>query len=93
MKLPRLLSSTFVALLLAALGGCAAGSHGHMSHHAATGNHHATGTGDMAEMCEMHRKEMAGKTAAEQEALVREHMKGMSPEMRQRMEAMHARCK
>lgn len=85
MTLPRLLSSSSVSLLLAAaLAGCAAGGD-HMGHHAA-------GSMDAKAMCEMHRKEMAGKTAAEQQALMQEHMKGMAPDMRQRMQEMHARC-
>jgi hypothetical protein len=47
---------------------------------------------DMAAMCDMHKKEMAGKTAAQQQAIMQEHMKSMPPEMRQRMQEMHARC-
>lgn len=87
MNTPRLLSSSFGSLLVSAtLAGCAAGPHAHMSHHGATGM-------DPKAMCEMHRKEMAGKTAAEQQALMQEHMQGMAPDMRQRMQEMHARCK
>jgi hypothetical protein len=47
---------------------------------------------DMAAMCDMHKKEMAGKTAAEQQALMQEHMQSMPREMRQRMQEMRARC-
>lgn len=87
MKLPRLLFPSSMSLLLvAALAGCAAGRDAHMGHH-------AEGSMDMKSMCEMHRKEMAGKTAAEQQALMQEHMKAMAPDMRQRMQEMHAQCK
>lgn len=87
MKPPYLLAPAAASLLLAALlAGCAVPvGHGHVDHHAS----HAM---DMSAMCDMHRKEMAGKTAAEQQALIEEHMKSMSPEMRQRMQAMHAQC-
>jgi len=44
------------------------GQHGHMEHHAS----HAM---DTKFMCDMHKKEMAGKTAAEQQALMQEHSK------------------
>lgn len=87
MKSPRLPSSSFASLfLLATLGGCAAVPDAHTSHHGATSM-------DARSMCEMHRKEMAGKTAAEQQALMQEHMKSMAPDMRQRMQEMHAQCK
>lgn len=87
MKSPRLLAPAAVSLLLAGvLAGCAMpGRHGHMDHHASQAM-------DMKAMCDMHRKEMAGKTAAEQQALMQEHLKSMSPEMRQRMQTMHAQC-
>lgn len=55
--------------------------------------HGATGSTDMQSMCEHHRKMMAGKPPAEQQALMQERMKSMSPEMRQRMQAMHEQCK
>lgn len=87
MKPPRLLAPAAGSVLLAALlAGCAVpGRPGHMDHHASQAM-------DMKAMCGMHRKEMAGKTAAEQQALMQEHMKTMPPEMRQRMQAMHAQC-
>lgn len=87
MKKPRFSFTSGVPLFLAAaLAGCAMpGHHGPMDH----GSSHDM---DMAGMCNMHNKEMAGKTAAEQQALMQEHMKSMSPEMRQRMQEMHARC-
>lgn len=88
MKPLRLPLPTFVSLLLAGtLAGCAmTGQHGSMGHHASQGM-------DMKSMCDMHKKEMAGKTAAEQQALMQEHMKSMAPEMRERMQEMMAQCK
>ena len=47
---------------------------------------------DMAGMCEKHKAMMAGKSTAEQQAMMNEHMKSMSPEMQTRMKAMHAKC-
>lgn len=87
MKTPRLFFTFAAPLFLgAALAGCAVpAQHGHMDH----GSSHDM---DMAAMCDMHKKEMAGKTAAEQQAIMQEHMKSMPPEMRQRMQEMHARC-
>jgi len=41
----------------------------------------------------MHKKMMSGKPSAEQQAMMQEHMKSMTPEMRQRMQAMHDQCK
>ena len=88
MKNPRFFFRLGAPLFLAAaLAGCAMpGHHRHMDH----GSSHDM---DMAAMCDMHKKEMAGKTAAEQQALMQEHMKSMSPEMRQRMQEMHASCR
>ncbi len=55
---------------------------------------HATmGAMDMQSHCEMHKKMMSGKPSAEQKAMMQEHMKSMTPEMRQRMHAMHEQCK
>lgn len=48
---------------------------------------------DMQAMCEMHKGMMAGKSTAEQQTMLNEHMKSMSPEMRARMQAMHEKCK
>lgn len=53
----------------------------------------AAGQMDMQRMCEMHKSMMAGKSAAEQQAMMNEHMKSMSPEMRSRMQAMHEQCR
>jgi hypothetical protein len=74
------------ALLLLALTGCATPAH-------KEGAHAQSGHMDMQAMCEKHRKMMAGKSTAEQQAMTQEHMKTMAPDMRQRMEAMHAQCK
>ena len=48
---------------------------------------------DMQAMCEKHKGMMAGKSPAEQQAMMADHMKSMSPEMRTRMHAMHDKCK
>lgn len=100
MKTSKLLNNrTFALSLLSAfLAGCAmqgghhgpmhgsmqGGQHGQMDHHAGM---------DMKSMCAMHKQMMEGKTAAQQQALMDDHMKSMPPEMRQRMQEMHAGCK
>lgn len=76
------------ALLVGALASCAAGPEKNSDHAQAS-----MGTMDMQAMCEKHKKMMSGKPAAEQQAMMQEHMKSMTPEMRQRMRAMHDRCK
>lgn len=48
---------------------------------------------DMQAMCEKHKAMMAGKSTAEQQAMMSEHMKSMSPEMRTRMQTMYETCK
>lgn len=73
------------ALLAIVLAGCAAAP--------AARDDHAHATMDMQSMCEMHKSMMSGKSSAEQQAMMEEHMKSMTPEMRQRMQAMHDRCK
>ena len=47
---------------------------------------------DMQAMCEKHKSMMAGKSTAEQQAMMNEHMKSMSPEMQTRMKTMHEKC-
>ena len=75
------------ALLALGLGGCAASAKS--DDHA-----HATmGAKDMQSHCEMHKKMMSGKSSAEQQTMMEKHMTSMTPEMRQRMQAMHERCK
>ena len=76
------------AFLAVGLAGCAA-TPANSDDHA----HAMMGAMDMQSHCEMHKKMMSGKSSAEQEAMMQEHMKSMTPEMRQRMQAMHERCK
>ena len=47
---------------------------------------------DMQVMCEKHNGSMAGKSTAEQQAMMSENMRFLSPEMRTRMEVTHAKC-
>ena len=75
-------------LLAAALAGCAAGPQKSDPY-----SHAGMATMDMQSMCEMHKKMMSGKPPAEQQAMMQEHMKSMTPERRQRMQAMHEQCK
>lgn len=81
----RVVPLVFSALLAVVLAGCAAP---HKS-----GAHADTGAMDMQAMCEMHKKTMSGKPPAEQQSMMQEHMKSMAPEMRQRAQAMHEKCK
>ena len=53
----------------------------------------AGGQMDMKSMCEMHNKMMSSKTPAEQTAMMDDHMKSMSPEMRQHHMKMMQQCK
>ena len=81
------------AFLLAGLvGGCATGASTSKS---MGGGMSGMGAGqmDMQAMCEKHKAMMAGKPSAEQQAMMSEHMKSMSPEMRTRMQKMHETCK
>jgi Spy/CpxP family protein refolding chaperone len=88
MKLiPRAIPLAASVLLAAALGGCAATAKSDAHDHASA---EAT---DSKSQCEMHGKMMRGKPAAEQQAMMQERMKSMSPEMRQKMQAMHERCR
>lgn len=86
--IPRVVPLVCSVLLVGALVGCAA------SPQKITDQGHASmGTMDMQAMCERHKKMMSGNTAAEQHAMMQEHMQSMTPEMRQRMQAMHEQCK
>jgi hypothetical protein len=76
------------ATLAVALSGCAAAPSSGNDH-----SHAAMASMDMQSHCEMHKKKMAGKSSAEQQSMMQEHMKSMTPEMRQRMQAMHEQCK
>ena len=81
------------AFLLAGLvGGCATGASTSKS---MGGGMSGMGAGqmDMQAMCEKHKAMMAGKPSAEQQAMMSEHMKSMSPEMRTRVQKMHETCK
>ncbi len=83
-------SSAF--LLAGLISGCAPGAStsGSMG-----GGMSGMGAGqmDMQAMCEKHKGMMAGKSTAEQQAMMNEHMKSMSPEMRTRMQKMYETCK
>jgi hypothetical protein len=49
---------------------------------------------DMKSMCEMHDRMMNAKTPEERNAMMNEHMKNMSPEMRERqIEMMRQQCR
>ena len=88
MKLiPRVAPLVSSVLLAGALVGCAVPQKS--SDHA----HASMGAMDMQSHCEMHKKMMSGKPAAERQAMMQEHMKSMTPETRQRMQAMHEQCK
>ena len=82
--------------LLLLLAGCAGmGGAGHR-HDAAGGRHEgmgAQGRMDREKMCEMHRQSMAGRTAAEREAMMEERMRSMTPEMRRQMQEMMQDCR
>ena len=94
MKTNSKLFAVSSAFLLAGLiGGCAtgastSGSMGGMSGMGGMG----AGQMDMQAMCEKHKAMMAGKSTAEQQAMMNDHMKSMSPEMRTRMKTMHEKC-
>jgi len=88
MKLMKRLVPLAAVVLVAGLTGCAAARTGSGDH-----AHSSMGAMDMQAHCEMHKKMMSGKPSAEQQAMMQEHMKSMTPEMRQRMQAMHDQCK
>ena len=76
------------ALLAVGLAGCAVSAEKSDAH-----AHASTGTMGMHSMCDMQGKMMNGKPPAEQQMMMQEHMKSMTPEMRERMQAMHEQCK
>ncbi len=84
----RVIPLAAATLLVAGLVGCAAAPEKSGDH-----SHAMMGSMDMQSHCGMHKKMMAGKPSAEQQAMMQEHMKSMTPEMRQRMQAMHEQCK
>ena len=65
-------------LVAGVLAGCAAGAPRHESH-----SHSMMSLNDM---CAMHKQMMAGKTPAEQQAMMDDHMKSRSPEMHKHMQ-------
>ncbi len=82
---PRVVAA---ATLVIGLAGCAVGPQKNEVH-----DHAKMASMDMQSHCEMHKKMMSGKPSAEQQAMMQEHMKSMTPEMRQKMQAMHEQCK
>lgn len=91
MKLIQLLSTLAVA---GVLGGCAAGPQQGDAH--AHSDHSSTGATEKPAMCAKHQAMMAGKSPGERHGMMQEHMKSMSPEMRQRMQGMqgmHEQCR
>ena len=83
----KLLAVSGAFLVAGLIGGCATGP-------STSGSMGGMGAGqmDMQAMCEKHKSMMAGKSAAEQQAMMNEHMKSMSPEMQTHMKAMHEKC-
>jgi outer membrane murein-binding lipoprotein Lpp len=49
--------------------------------------------GDMAAMCDMHKKMMGSMSPQDQKAMMDEHMKDMSPEMRTKHMEQMSHCK
>lgn len=84
---PRLfLAATAVVALL---GGCASSP----PHGPRAGMGAQMQSMDMQAMCERHKQMMAGKSPQEQQAMMQEQMKAMSPDMRQRTETMMQQCR
>jgi hypothetical protein len=81
-KVSALVAATAASGLLL-VSGCATRSAGHEDY----------SNMDPKAMCEMHKQMMGSKTPEQQRAMMHEHMKTMSPEMRARMQEMHANCK
>jgi hypothetical protein len=77
-------------VLLGGLAGCA--SNMHSAHHQRGGPMHMS-SGDMQAMRNMHNQMMSGKTPEQRRAIIEEHAKSMSPDMRHRMEMMQHHCK
>lgn len=76
----------------------AAGSGGHQASQGGSAGHaghtEMMGQMDMNSMCTMHHNMMAKKTPEERDAMMNEHMKSMSPEMRRKhMAMMDDKCK
>ena len=92
----KLLAVSGAFLVAGFIGGCATGpsTPGSMGSMGSMGGMSGMDAGqmDMQAMCEKHKSMMAGKSAAEQQAMMNEHMKSMSPEMQTHMKAMHEKC-
>jgi hypothetical protein len=88
-----LLLSGSLLLLSGLLTGCATETHMPQHHEGGAMTHGHDAMMDMRSMCDMHKQMMSGKTAAEQQAIMDEHAKSMTPEMRQRMRSMMEQCK
>jgi hypothetical protein len=92
MNLTRLLTVAAPGVLLVLLASCATG----MGQGTSTPSSKPSGSSgmmDMQSMCDMHKGMMSGKSPAEQQAMMQEHMKSMTPETRQRMQMMMEQCK
>lgn len=90
MKINLKFFAVSVAFFVAGLvGGCAMGT---SSSSSMANKMYMSGQMDMQTMCEKHKAMMAGKSTVEQQTMMNEHMKSMSPEMRNGMQAMHAKC-
>ena len=87
----KLLAVSGAFLVAGLIGGCATGASTSGSMGGGMGGMGA-GQMDMQAMCEKHKSMMAGKSTAEQQAMMNEHMKSMSPEMQTRMKTMHEKC-
>ena len=89
----KLLAVSGAFLVAGFIGGCATGpsTPGSMGSMGGMSGMDA-GQMDMQAMCEKHKSMMAGKSAAEQQAMMNDHMKSMSPEMQTRMKTMHEKC-
>lgn len=96
MPISRLFSFAAPVLLVGLLAGCADGVR-QSDNRAQSGMSGMSGGSstmmDMQSMCDMHKMMMAGKTTAEHEAMMKEHMKSMTPDKRQKMMMMMEQCK
>lgn len=86
----KLLAVSGAFLVAGLISGCATGA----ATSGSMGGMSAMGAGqmDMQAMCEKHKSMMAGKSTAEQQVMMKEHMKSMSPETQTRMKTMHEKC-
>lgn len=77
------------SLAMVALGGCAA----YPSNRSDAMGAMSMSDSEMKSMCDQHRKMMGSMSAADQKAMMEEHMNGMSPEMRDKHMKEMAMCK